>query len=114
MSFARAFLYAGCPSTINSLWKADDKSTSEILERFYDYLGRGFSRSESLQKAKLDFIETHPLYRDPSYWSNLILTGEGTALYRKKQPWRWAVWCIVPVIAGGMIVARKRKPSRAA
>ena len=38
MSFARAFLYAGCPSTINTLWKADDRSTSEILRSFYKYL----------------------------------------------------------------------------
>ena len=32
MSFARAFLYAGCPSTINTLWKADDHSTAEIIQ----------------------------------------------------------------------------------
>ena len=109
MSFARAFLYAGCPSTVNSLWKADDKSTSDILERFYSYLAKGCSRSEALQKAKLDFIETHPLYRDPSYWSHLILTGDATPLYKKKQPWSWAVLGILPIAATGFFFLRRRK-----
>ena len=30
ISLARAFAYAGCGSTINSLWKADDRATSYI------------------------------------------------------------------------------------
>ncbi len=37
MSLARAFTYAGCPNIIGSLWKADDKSTAWIMQRFYVY-----------------------------------------------------------------------------
>ena len=52
MSFARAFLYAGCPSTINTLWKADDRSTAEIFKLFYKYLEAGYSKSRCITKGK--------------------------------------------------------------
>jgi CHAT domain-containing protein/Tfp pilus assembly protein PilF len=95
MSFARAFQYAGCPSTINTLWKADDRSTSEILKLFYVYLESGNSKSVALQKAKLDFIRNNPVNRDPSFWSHIILTGDPAALYQKKQPGYWAAFAII-------------------
>ena len=111
MSFARAFLYAGCPSTVNSLWKADDKSTSEILKQFHYYLQQGYSKSKALQQAKLDFIHKNPLYRNPSYWSHLILTGNADALYKKKQPFGWAVLGI-SFCSLAFLVLKKRKKSR--
>ena len=94
MSFARAFLYAGCPSTINTLWKADDHSTAEIIRLFYKNLEQGESKSRALRNAKLEFLHLNPLYRDPTYWSDIILTGNPVALHNKKQPWIWAVFAI--------------------
>jgi CHAT domain-containing protein len=95
MSFARAFLYAGCPSTINTLWKADDRSTAEIFKSFYGYLEAGYSKSRALQMAKLDFIRNNPIKRDPAYWSHIVLTGDPVSLYKRKQPWSfWAVFGI--------------------
>ncbi len=94
MSFARAFLYAGCPSTINTLWKADDHSTAEIIKLFYKYLEEGDNKSLALQKAKLEFIRNNPLSRNPSYWSHIVLTGDTQALYKKRQPWIGAAFVI--------------------
>jgi CHAT domain-containing protein len=94
MSFARAFLYAGCPSTINTLWKADDHSTAEIIKLFYKYLEEGDNKSIALQRAKLEFIRNNPLFRNPVYWSHIVLTGDTQALYKKKQPLIWAVFAI--------------------
>jgi CHAT domain-containing protein len=94
MSFARAFLYAGCPSTINTLWKADDHSTAEIIKLFYKYLEEGDNKSLALQRAKLEFIRNNPLFRNPAYWSHIVLTGDTHALYKKRQPWIWAVFAI--------------------
>src|SRR5205807_850968 len=94
MSFARAFLYAGCPSTINTLWKADDHSTAEIMKLFYKYLEQGDDKLIALQSAKLEFIKNNPLSRNPAYWSHIVLTGDTQALYKKKQPWIWAVFVI--------------------
>ena len=55
MSFARAFLYAGCPSTINTLWKADDHSTSEIFKSFYGYLKAGEFKIKGTTKGQTGF-----------------------------------------------------------
>jgi CHAT domain-containing protein len=95
MSFARAFLYAGCPSTINTLWKADDHSTSEIIKLFYKYMEEGDSKTLALQRAKLEFIRNNPLLRNPVYWSHIVLTGDTHPLYKKRQPWIWAVFAII-------------------
>jgi CHAT domain-containing protein len=113
MSFARAFLYAGCPSTINTLWKADDRPTSEILGSFYKYLQQGYSKAEALQKAKLEFIRNNPVDRNPAYWSHLILTGSPASLYKKKQPlfW-WAVFLISCVMIICTAVWRQNKSRR--
>ena len=111
MSFARAFLYAGCPSTINTLWKADDHSTAEIIKLFYKYLEQGDNKTRALQKAKLEFIKNNPLSRNPAYWSHIILTGNTHALYKKRHPWIWVVFAI----SCGTILfflIRKRKESR--
>jgi Uncharacterized protein conserved in bacteria len=110
MSFARAFLYAGCPSTINTLWKADDRSTSEILNSFYRYLEKGYAKPIALQKAKLEFIRKNPVKRNPSYWSHLILTGSPVPLYKKKRPMYWAVFAIsFGTILFFTVIKRKKK-----
>ncbi len=99
MSFARAFLYAGCPSTINTLWKADDRSTSEIFKSFYGYLEAGYSKSRALQKAKMDFIKKNPICRDPAFWSHIVLTGNSSSLYRARRPWIW-----IFLVVGGITI----------
>ncbi|MBO9633006.1 MAG: CHAT domain-containing protein, partial [Chitinophagaceae bacterium] len=75
MSVSRGFAYAGCQSIINSLWKADDKASSFILKHFHQYLRKGYSRTRSLQLAKLDFINSDALHKAPGYWANFVLIG---------------------------------------
>lgn len=108
MSFARAFLYAGCPSTINTLWKADDRSTSEIFKSFYVYLEAGYTKSRALQKAKLDFIRKNPIYRDPAYWSHIVLTGDPCRLYKSTQAWFWAA-IIISCSAVFLLITWKKR-----
>jgi CHAT domain-containing protein len=75
MSLSRGFLYAGCASTVNSLWKADDRSTEVILQKFHVYLENGYSKSAALRQAKLDYIHGDAVYTTPNYWAHLILVG---------------------------------------
>jgi len=58
ISLSRAFAYAGCASTINSLWKADDQATAAILRRLYVYLREGETQARALQLAKLDYLRS--------------------------------------------------------
>ena len=89
ISLARAFAYAGCLSTINSLWKADDKATSAILRQFHFYLQKGYSKSKALQLAKIDYIKSDALNKSPNYWAHLILMGNTEPVYKKGWDIKW-------------------------
>ncbi len=77
MSMARAFHFSGIPSVIMSLWKVPDKETKIIMVNFYKYLKKGESKSESLRKAKLDYLTStkDKNLKHPYYWSGFVLNG---------------------------------------
>ena len=74
-SMARSFLSAGANSVLMSLWMVDDRSTSELMENFYDgMLERGGTPAVSLREAKLTLIKKG---RPPGHWAPFILVGDG-------------------------------------
>ncbi len=81
LSFSRAFSYAGCPSIITSLWKADDESTAYICTRLHHYFSKGLTKDLALQKAKLDYLDDKNIpsqFKLPRYWAHLILIGDAS------------------------------------
>jgi tetratricopeptide (TPR) repeat protein/CHAT domain-containing protein len=68
----RAFIYAGTPAVVASLWPVDDPATTEFMEAFYTNLRRGLSRPAALQAAQAEVRKTHP---HPYYWAGFVLTG---------------------------------------
>jgi CHAT domain-containing protein len=113
ISLARAFAYAGCASSINSLWKADDQATSFILRRFYVHLQRGETKARALQLAKLDYIKSDAIDKSPAYWAHLVLTGDSGALYPKRH-WALLVTLGLLLVSGAMgwMWRRGKKKSR--
>jgi CHAT domain-containing protein len=55
VGLTRAFIYAGTPSVVASLWKVDDASTAQLMSSFYSNL-RTKSKVESLRQAQLGMI----------------------------------------------------------
>ena len=111
ISLSRAFAYAGCSSTINSLWKADDKATSYILQRFYIHLQKGYTKAKALQQAKLDYLASDAINKSPAFWAHLILMGDTSPIYTQRVNFLWAL-LLLPV---GMIVIwgiKKKRKSR--
>jgi CHAT domain-containing protein/predicted negative regulator of RcsB-dependent stress response len=74
IGLSRAFLFAGTPSVMASLWNIDDQATSDLMQNFYQYLQQGSSQAEALQKAQR---ETRSRYPHPYYWAAFTLTGDG-------------------------------------
>lgn len=68
----RAFIYAGTPAVIASLWSVDDASTGELMKAFYTNLKRGLTRSAALQAAQSKVRKKNP---HPYYWAGFVLTG---------------------------------------
>ena len=91
ISLARAFAYAGCASSLSSLWKADDEATSFILQRFYVYLQKGYPKSTALRQAKLDYLHSGTVNKSPGYWAHLVLIGDTAPLYHKKNALLWGI-----------------------
>ncbi|HWK03270.1 MAG TPA: CHAT domain-containing tetratricopeptide repeat protein [Puia sp.] len=111
ISLARAFAYAGCESTINSLWKADDKATSFIIGQFHIYLQKGYTKSKALRQAKLDYLKSDAINKSPAYWSHLILTGNIEPLYASgiKAPGKWSIFILLLAILSGFFIGIRKR-----
>jgi CHAT domain-containing protein/tetratricopeptide (TPR) repeat protein len=85
MSLARAFLYAGCPSIIMTLWNVEDVSSASIMIDFYQNIKNGFSKDEALRRAKVNYIaQADPLKAHPYFWLGYVSIGKQTPLYKTK------------------------------
>jgi CHAT domain-containing protein/Flp pilus assembly protein TadD len=69
----RAFIYAGTPSVITTLWQVNDRAAYELMRDFYDHLKAGEDKAESLRQAQLAMLERRP---HPYYWAAYQLIGE--------------------------------------
>lgn len=74
MSLTRAFMYAGTPSVIVSLWNVNDESAADLMIRFYRHLKKsGTSKSEALRQAQLETIQDNGF---PFFWAPFVLVGK--------------------------------------
>lgn len=69
----RAFIYAGTPSIITTLWKVNDRASYELMRDFYRHLEAGQNKAEALRQAQLATLAKYP---HPYYWAAYQLTGE--------------------------------------
>ncbi len=69
---SRAFLYAGTPVVLVSLWSVADYPTALLMESFYKNL-KEHSFSESLRLAQLEVQKSYP---SPYYWAPFVLIGD--------------------------------------
>jgi len=77
IGLTRGFMYAGTPRIVASLWKVDDRATSELMKRFYQgMLGPEALRpAGALRQAQLT-IWKQKQWREPYYWAAFVLQGE--------------------------------------
>jgi len=73
LGLARGFLRAGTPSLVVSLWMVNDRSTAQLMSRFYRGLRDGLSKAHALREAILEVKESFP---HPYYWAPFILLGK--------------------------------------
>ncbi len=89
-TFARAFLYAGAPSIVASLWDVADEPTNRLVPAFYrSWLG-GVSKARALRAAQLALLKELragtvridtpaglvSLPEHPVFWAGFALIGE--------------------------------------
>jgi len=69
----RAFIYAGTPSVLASLWDISDRATVFLMDRFYAELLRSGDKAGALRTAQL---ETRKQYPHPALWAPFVMIGE--------------------------------------
>lgn len=70
----RAFLYAGAPAVVTTLWRIDDVSSAELMAAFYRHLRAGETASGSLAAAQRE-IAASAEWGEPYYWAAFTVTG---------------------------------------
>lgn len=73
VGLSRAFLYAGAPTVVASLWKVDDAATAALMSGFYAQLDHGLGPAAALRAAQVDARGRDP---DPFKWAAFVLTGD--------------------------------------
>jgi CHAT domain-containing protein len=89
-TFARAFIYAGTPSLVVSLWDVADEPVNRLVPAFYRSWLAGASKARSLRGAQLRFLSelragtdrvttragVVTLPEHPLFWAGFVLIGE--------------------------------------
>jgi len=96
-----AFLSAGVPAVVATLWPVDDVATARLMELFYDGLARGQSTSASLRGAQ-KVLRSEPATAHPFYWSAFVLVGDGVIGLDLRQ--KGVSGTMLLAIAGGGIL----------
>ena len=74
VGLSRAFIIAGVPSLVVSLWAVPDAPTAELMVEFYrNFKERNLDKAQALRKAMLTLMQTNP---DPVDWAAFTLIGE--------------------------------------
>jgi CHAT domain-containing protein len=76
MSLARAFIAAGVPQVVASLWPVDSDATKQLMVSFHKHRKEGRNTAESLQEAQKDLIKgANQSLRSVYYWGSFTLIG---------------------------------------
>lgn len=73
IGLSRAFIRAGIPSIIVSLWSIPDASTAFLMREFYHFRNQGLDKAQALRQAML---QTKNQYPHPRNWAAFTLIGE--------------------------------------
>ncbi len=111
ISLSRGFFYSGAASIVNTMWKINDASSSQLMSDFYKHLAGGQSKEVALQNAKLDFLrenKQNPLTH-PYFWSGFVISGDTTPLVKKNPVWIWFIGALLVMAILGIFLFRRRK-----
>jgi CHAT domain-containing protein len=77
LGLSSAFLGAGVPVVVASLWPVDDRVTTILMERFYEGLSRGNDPATALAVAQTA-VQSRPATAHPFHWAGFVVVGDGT------------------------------------
>lgn len=73
MGLSRAFISAGVPSIVVSLWSVPDEPTAYLMIQFYQKMQQNYDKAAALRQALLATMKKYP---EPNNWAAFILIGD--------------------------------------
>jgi tetratricopeptide (TPR) repeat protein len=99
-----AFLGAGVPAMVATLWQVDDRVTADLMKEFYLSLDAGLPAAAALQEAQLEIRSRHRT-RHPFYWAAFVVVGDGNVGVRLERNSATIATPVGLAVAGAMVLA---------
>jgi hypothetical protein len=108
-----AFLSAGVPVTVATLWPVDDRVTADLMKEFYKSLDAGLPAAAALRAAQLE-IRSRRQTCHPFYWAGFVVVGDGglgVRLEKSRAHPMTPLWLVVAAAAvlAGVVFSLRRK-----
>ncbi|MEZ4885105.1 MAG: CHAT domain-containing tetratricopeptide repeat protein [Chitinophagales bacterium] len=75
MAVNRGFLASGAKNVVSTLFKVNDRASSELTTLLFAHILEGDGFATALQKAKLEMLQKERM--SPKFWSGFVLFGKG-------------------------------------
>ena len=99
ISLASGFFYAGARSLVMTLWTANDKSSAQVMDLFYEQLSISEPKGKALRNAKLSYLrQADGLFSHPYYWAHFVVNGNDQPLHLEKARYSYS-WLVILVLA---------------
>jgi predicted kinase len=100
LGLTSAFMSAGVPVVVSSLWSIDDRATARVMRSFYAHLARRETVATSLRLAQMEMRRTRG-YAHPFYWAGFTVVGDGalSVQVERKSPVRAILSLLVVILA---------------
>ncbi len=97
-----AFAFMGTPNIISSMWEVPDRESGDIFSRFYEHMSEGISSTESLRRAKLEYLDQSALPgKHPYYWAGWTVNGNQVQF--RKAIFRPYIYLLGLLFLGGLL-----------
>ena len=98
MGLARAFMFAGAPRIVCSLWKVPDEATQELMIKFYELWNPGADRTGLRAATALRRAQEHLRTFEREVVDEKASLIAGRRVTRTVRPWShpryWAAWVL--------------------
>lgn len=109
------FYFAGARSLASTFWQADDRRSSNLVERYFVYLRGGLPKDLALQRARQDFLNEYSnMDAHPYFWAGMTIAGNTDALPDPRL--QWVVSWLIALVGLGVALTlywrwiQKRSP----
>lgn len=76
VGLSRAFLYAGTPAVVASLWPVEDEATEALMIAFHQRVRTGIGPAAALTEAQAE-VRCRARWAAPYHWASFVVIGDG-------------------------------------